>query len=196
MNIGSNYLTTGEDKSRRYGTAHPSIVPYQAFECRDGTEIMICVGSDQQFREFCRGIGIEESADDEKFKSNSVRVQNREELISRIADIFKTGTRDTWLKRFDGLRFPYGPVRSVKDAFEDPQAQHRKMTTEIDHPKCGAVRMAGPPVKYSRTPSTVRNAPPLLGQHTTDILNNLLRLSSEEIDVYHRDQVVETYGRH
>ena len=192
MNIGSNYLTTGKDDSRHYGTGHPSIVPYQAFQCGDNKELMICIGSDQQFKTLCEAIKKSEFSTDEKYKTNSSRVKHRRELIAEIGDIFKSQGRDEWLRRFDGLHFPFGPVRSVEESFEDPQAQFREMTIETPHPTCGTVRMAGFPVKYSKTPLDVHLAPPLLGQHTIEILKNLLHLTDEQIQDYHNTNVVQS----
>lgn len=193
VNIGSNYLTTGQDHSKRYGTAHPSIVPYQAFKCIDGGEIMVCVGSDLQFKAFCEGLGMPEISINAQYKTNDLRVKNRDTLLKIIKERISSMPRKEWLQRFEGLRFPFGPVRSIKDAFEDPQAQFREMTLNVDHPKCGTIRMAGYPVKYSRTPLTVRLPPPLLGEHTTEILRDVLHMNSLQIQHFHEVGIVESH---
>ena len=153
---------------------------------------MICIGSDVQFQVFCGGLDRPELSDSELYATNKVRVNNRKGLVAIIEDVLGKYPRDEWLRRFDGLHFPFGPVRSVQEAFDDPQAQFREMTVQAEHPKCGTIRMAGPPVKYSRTPLAVRRPPPILGEHTTEVLRDVLQLTEEQIKYYHVVDAVET----
>lgn len=181
VNVASNYLISGKDNSKRLGTAHPSIVPYQAFECKGGNFISLAVGNDGQFKEFCLAMGHSEWSDDERFRTNSDRVQNRHILIPMLGEIFATNDVDYWLSAFDNKGFPCGPVRSIEESFNCPQARERNMVEEIDHPKCGPIKVVGVPVKYSRTPCSIRTPPPLLGEHTKHVLMDILEFSELEV---------------
>ena len=181
VNVASNYLISGEDTSKRLGTAHPSIVPYQAFKCGDGKFISLAVGNDGQFLDFCRALGREEWARDARFLTNVDRVLNRDVIIPLLDDIFLTHTVDYWLGAFSNRGFPCGPVRSIEESFSCPQAVERGMVQEIDHPKCGPIKLVGVPVKYSRTPCSIRLPPPLLGEHTQHVLTDILGFSDDEV---------------
>lgn len=208
VNMASNYLVSGEDHSVKLGTAHPSIVPYQAFKCGDGKFVSVAVGNNGQFHEFCRTLGREELSRDERFCTNEDRVRRRDEIIPLLDSIFVTEDADHWLRRFEGKGFPSGPVRTIAEAFECPQvsycyeytrnihthtytltltlaltqAQDRGMVQEIEHPTCGPVKVVGVPVKYSRTPCNIRLPPPLLGEHTDYILREVLGLTEAEVN--------------
>lgn len=179
--VANNYLITGYDSSERLGTAHPSIVPYQAFKCMCGRYISIAIGNDSQFRKFCKAIGRESLADDTKFSTNKDRVLNRDEIIHLLEDVFLSKTVDYWLEAFENKGFPFGLVRNVEESFRCSQAQERKMEQEIDHPTCGKVKLVGLPVKYSRTPSSIRLPPPVLGEHTRYVLMDLLGYDEEKV---------------
>jgi succinate--hydroxymethylglutarate CoA-transferase len=190
VNIASNYLVTGKDTSKRYGTAHPSIVPYQTFECQDKVSISIAIGNDNQFKEFCKCINRIELANDERFEKNSRRVENRQILLPIIKSEFAKYPCQHWLETFKGKSFPFGPVRTIEESFNTQQARDRNVVVYVDHPKCGRIGVVGPPVKYSRTPSTVRLPPPTLGEHTDHILRNILGFNSEEIETMIKNKVV------
>lgn len=179
VNIASSYLTAGVDLKKKWGTAHPSIVPYQAFLCSDKLSMVVGVGSDPQFVDFCATIGRSDLSSNDLYKTNALRVSNRTTLVEIITDIMKTQPRSFWEAQFKESSFPYGPVRGIKESFEDEQAVARNMTVEVVHPKCGPIKVVGPPVKYSRTPCVIDLPPPLLGQHTDDILKDLLGLSDQ-----------------
>jgi succinate--hydroxymethylglutarate CoA-transferase len=194
VNIASNFLTTGKDNSRRMGTAHPSIVPYQTFTCSDGNSLMVAIGNNKQFALFCGGLKMPNLPRDERFLTNELRVQHRHELLAIISDAMSLRTLDEWLSEFDGLDFPFGPVRSIKESFEDKQAIHRNMTATVEHPTCGSIGVVGVPVKYSRTPCEIRLPPPLRGQHTIEVLKNLISYSDETIKHLITSNIIEDGG--
>lgn len=182
VNVASNYLITGQDNTQRLGTAHPSIVPYQAFSCKDGKYISLAVGNDRQFEELCKALGREDWSRDKRFLTNADRVNNRDILIPAIAELLATKELVYWLAEFETKTFPFGPVRSIAESFTCEQAVQRNMIEVVVHPKCGPVKVVGVPVKYSRTPSSIRLAPPLVGEHTRAVLKDLLGFHDSEID--------------
>ncbi|KAK9695812.1 hypothetical protein K7432_012788 [Basidiobolus ranarum] len=177
-NIGSNYLVGGNEATR-WGTSHPSIVPYQVFPTADGY-IMIGAGNDGQFRSLCKAIQREEISTDSKYLTNTLRVENRDKLIQTLSDIFRKQPTKSWITNLEGLGIPFGPINNMKQTFEHPQVIHREMIQEVEHPKAGKIKVAGVPVKYSESKATIRSAPPMLGQHTEEVLQNL-GYSKEEI---------------
>ena len=181
VNVASNYLISGEDHSQRLGTAHPSIVPYQAFQCKDEKYISLAVGNDGQFRDLCLCLGHEEWALDERFLTNADRVQNRDVIIPLLKKIFLTQNLEVWLEAFASRSFPSGPVRTIEESFTCPQALAREMVQEVQHPKCGPIKVVGVPVKYSRTPCSVRLPPPMLGEHTEHVLRDVLGFTTDQV---------------
>jgi formyl-CoA transferase len=180
INVGSNYLVEGSIP-RRWGNAHPSIVPYQSFKTADGY-LVIGVASEGIWRRFCQAIGRAEWADDPRFEKNSNRVENRSLLIGLLGEIFLGRSTDEWLKLLNSAEVPCAPVQTVDQVFKAPQVLHREMLVQVEHPRAGTVRMAGIPVKFSVTPASVRLPPPLLGQHTEEVLASWLGMGSEEIN--------------
>jgi formyl-CoA transferase len=180
INVGSNYLVEGSIP-RRWGNAHPSIVPYQSFKTADGY-LVIGVASEGIWRRFCQAIGRAEWADDPRFEKNSNRVENRSLLIGLLGEIFLGRSTDEWLKLLNSAEVPCAPVQTVDQVFKAPQVLHREMLVQVEHPTAGTVRMAGIPVKFSATPASVRLPPPLLGQHTEEVLASWLGMGSEEIN--------------
>ncbi|KAI0345904.1 CAIB/BAIF family enzyme [Trametopsis cervina] len=171
-NIASNYLIAGQEAGR-HGTAHPSIVPYQVFPCKDGF-IMIGAGNDKQFNLFATKIlKRPELATDPKFNTNGNRVANRAELVKIITDTLQERDRDHWLQELTGLGVPFGPINNIKQTFEHPQAIARGATVEIDHPRAGKVKLVAPAVHYNGKRMPVERAPPYLSQHTNEILEEL-----------------------
>ncbi|KAF4591169.1 hypothetical protein EYR40_009772 [Pleurotus pulmonarius] len=171
-NVASNYLIAGHEGGR-HGTAHPSIVPYQAFPCKDGF-LMFGTGNERQFKTLAtRILGQPELADDPRFSSNAARVANRTELIKIISDVLTTNTRDYWIEKFTGLGIPFGPINNVRQAFEHPQAKARHAAVEVDHPRAGKIKVVAPAVFYDGKKMPVRRPPPWLSQHTTEVLEEL-----------------------
>ncbi len=188
INVGSNYLVEGKIPGR-WGNAHPSIVPYQGFKTADGY-LVIGVASEGIWRRFCQAVGRAELADDPRFAKNSKRVENRAELISILSEIFLRRNTDTWLRLLNDAEVPCAPVQTIDQVFKAPQILHREMLVEVDHPTAGSVRMAGIPVKFSTTPASIRLPPPLLGQHSEEVLETWLGMGREEIEDLKRKSVI------
>jgi len=179
-NIASNYLVAGQE-AQRWGTQHESIIPYQVFETKD-RPIAIGVANQKLWVKFCKVIGKEEWIDDPRFVSNPKRVENRELIISLVAEVMAQKTCDDWMDLLVKASIPCGPVNDMEHLFADPQILHRNMVVEVPHPSIGTVRLGGIPVKYSQTPGSVRLPPPLLGEHTDEILREVLGYSPEKIE--------------
>ncbi|KAJ8917430.1 hypothetical protein NQ315_005477 [Exocentrus adspersus] len=179
INIGSNYLNAGKE-AKRQGTAHTSIVPYQAFPTKNGY-FTIGAGSDPQFADFCNRIGRGDLPKNNKFLNNKLRVENREELVAILSSIFKTKTNNEWKEVFEGGSFPSGPVNSLKEVFEDPHIKAIDLVKTVTHPVAGKVKVVGPPVCYSEGGNLVRLPPPTLGQHTDEVLRDVLGFDIEKI---------------
>jgi formyl-CoA transferase len=167
-NVGSSYLTTGE-LPKRLGNAHPSIVPYQTFKAKD-LWIIIGAGNDRQFAALCRILDMAHLIEDPRFKDNPSRVENREELIPILNSVLETRNADEWLEEISAAGIPCGPINTLDRVFDHPQAKHRNMVVEIEHPTAGTVKLAGIPFMMSETPPAVLRHPPLLGEHTDELL--------------------------
>ena len=178
-NQAMNYLATGKSPGR-LGNAHPNIVPYQAFETADGF-IILAVGNDTQFTRFCRLAGREDLADDERYRSNSSRVRHRQQLVPQVAEIMRGRSSADWLQALNDQGIPCGPINEIGQVFEDPQVRHRGLRLELEHPAIGRVASVANPIRLSRTPIEYRQAPPLLGAHTDEVLSEVLGLDNERI---------------
>ena len=188
INVGSNYLVGGKIPAR-WGNAHPNIVPYQNFKTSDGY-LVIGVASEVIWKRFCQAIGRAWLIDDSRFADNSKRVENRAELIGLLAEIFLQRGNDSWFQLLTDAEVPCAPVQSIDQVFQAPQVLHRDMLMEVEHPTAGKVRMAGIPVKFSVTPSSVRMPPPLLGEHNSAVLKNWLGMSADAIEELKREKVL------
>jgi crotonobetainyl-CoA:carnitine CoA-transferase CaiB-like acyl-CoA transferase len=173
-----NFFATGTSP-KRLGSAHPTIVPYQAFETQSGY-INVAVGSEKLWHDFCAAISHEELAENPKYKTNKDRVENREELIAVLQKIFSQKTAEEWLKALDEKGVPAGPIYTFDQIFSDPQVLHRHMLLEMEHPTAGKIHQTGIPVKLSQTPGSIERYPPLLGEHTEDLLTDM---------GYHSDEI-------
>lgn len=180
INVANIYLNCGIE-GERWGTAHANIVPYQAFKTKDG-EIVIGTGSNAQFADFCRLIGTEELITDERFKDNSSRVINREEIVRIISEVIRTKTKKEWTEIFKNATFPNGPVNTMKDVFEDEHVKAIGLVKELQHSDAGTVKVVGPPTVYSLGGNYARTAPPTVGEHTKDVLSNFLGYREKKIN--------------
>ncbi len=183
-----NYLAT-RSNPRRYGNAHPNIVPYQAFRTRDGY-IILAVGNDAQFRRFCEFAGRSEMADDPRFAKNSGRVQHRETLLTWIVEAMRGRSSADWLDGLHARGIPCGPINNIDEVFADPQVRHRGLELELAHPSAGKVAGVACPVRLSATPVEYERAPPLLGAHTDEVLAELLGMDDATLDSLRGDGII------
>ena len=178
-NVASNYLVSGQ-RPGRFGNAHPTIVPYQSFPAREGF-FCLAVGNDGQWQKLCRLLGRPELAVDPRFATNPARVQHRDVLIPMLQEVFVTQDSAFWLREIAAAGIPCGPVQTIDQVFADPQVLARDMVWTVPHPAVGEVRLTGSPLKLSETPVAYRTHPPLLGEHTDEVLTALLGYAPEEV---------------
>lgn len=178
-NQALNYLTTGIAPTR-LGNAHPNIVPYQDFPTADG-DFILTVGNDGQFRKFAEVAGQAQWADDPRFLTNKLRVANRAELIPLIrqATVFKTTAQ--WVSELEAAGVPCGPINDLAQVFDDPHVRARGLVTSLPHALAGSVPQVASPIRLSATPVEYRHAPPLLGEHTGEVLERVLGLPTAEV---------------
>ena len=170
-NLGANYMVTRQ-APRRAGNAHQNIVPYQVFEVADG-HLILAVGNDSQFTRFCTVAGCPELALDPRFATNAQRVRHRDILVPLLATSLRQRSRAVWLAALEAAKVPCGAINDLADVFADPQVLERGMTVTLPHPHNDALELVSSPMKLSATPVQVRRAPPLLGQHTDEVLAEL-----------------------
>ncbi len=175
----TNYFATGKPP-RRIGNLHPNIVPYQPFRASDGEVILAC-GNDNLYRKFCAAAGCAELAEDARFATNGKRVENREELTRLLAAIFAKRTKKEWVALLDAAGVPNGPINDIAQVFDEPQVKARGVRIEVQHPVAGKVPMVASPMRFSGTPLEHKTPPPLLGEHTDEILRQVLGKKPEEI---------------
>ncbi|GFM50033.1 CaiB/BaiF CoA transferase family protein [Pseudomonas capsici] len=178
-NQAMNYLTTG-NAPRRLGNAHPNIVPYQDFPTADG-DFILTVGNDSQFRKFAEVAGQAQWADDPRFRTNKLRVTHRAELIPLIRQVTVFKTTAQWVEALEAAGVPCGPINDLAQVFADPQVRARGLAIEMPHALGGSVAQVASPIRLSETPVEYRRAPPLLGEHTQEVLQNILGLKAEEV---------------
>ena len=173
VNQGMNFLHSGQ--AERLGNAHPNIVPYQVFETADG-HIVVAVGNDNQFRTFAGIIGEPELADQPLFATNDSRVRNRDEVVAHLQAIMKTQSSAHWLTELEANKIGCGPINTLDQVFEDPHVRAREMVVNVPHPLAGpdGAQLIASPLKLSETPVEYRHHPPLLGQHTDEVLRDVL----------------------
>ncbi len=192
INVGSNYLLGGGIPGR-WGNAHPSIVPYQSFRTRDGF-LVLGVASEGIWHRFCHAIERPELADDARFAKNPQRVEHRAELIGLLTDLFLERDTQAWITLLSNAGIPCAPVQTIDQVFSSPQVRHREMLVEVEHPAAGIIPMAGLPVKLSATPASIRIAPPLLGQHSEEVLQTWLGMDGDDIAKLKSKGVIESFG--
>ncbi len=179
-NQNMNFLTTGVTPTR-LGNAHPNIVPYQDFPTSDG-DMILAVGNDSQFARFCEVVEQPQWALDARFAKNADRVLHREILVPLIRQTSVMRTTREWISLLEPAGVPCGPINDLAHVFEDAQVRARGMKIELPHPTAGTVALVASPIRMSKTPVEYRNAPPLLGQHTHDVLAAVLGLDSTAIE--------------
>ncbi|XP_002818073.2 succinate--hydroxymethylglutarate CoA-transferase isoform X12 [Pongo abelii] len=192
--IAANYLI-GQKEAKRWGTAHGSIVPYQAFKTKDGY-IVVGAGNNQQFATVCKILDLPELIDDSKYKTNHLRVHNRKELIKILSERFEEELTSKWLHLFEGSGVPYGPINNMKNVFAEPQVLHNGLVMEMEHPTVGKISVPGPAVRYSKFKMSEARPPPLLGQHTMHILKEVLRYDDRAIGELLNAGVVDQHETH
>jgi len=187
-NVASNYLVGGMEH-RRYGNAHPNITPYEPFRARDRWFAM-AVANERQWAVLCNVIGRPDLKDDPRFATNVTRVSNRAELTAALDEIFAARDADEWLEDLREAGLPCGPINTIPDVFDHPQAQVRGLALETEHPTAGPIQMTGFPYKLSHTPAEVRRPPPLLGQHTEEVLADLLGYSADQVTALREREII------
>lgn len=178
-NQAANHLFTGVPPER-LGNAHPNIVPYQAFESADG-HVILAVGNDGQFKRFCALAGMPSWAEDDRFATNDARVRNRDELVPQVAAVMKTRSMADWLEALHQAGVPAGPINDIGQAFAEDQAQFRDLATEMEGEDGVAVPIVRSPLRLSATPPVLHTAPPRVGQHTLEILKDVVGLDDKTI---------------
>jgi succinate--hydroxymethylglutarate CoA-transferase len=187
-NVASNHLVSGKD-ARRFGNGHPNIVPYTAYPTADSM-IAVAVGNDAQFAKFCGALGKPEWANDPRYTRNPDRVTNRDTLDAMIVDALKTNVADAWLSKLTAAGIPCGRINSVAQALRDPHTVAREMVRTVKHPTAGELKMLGIPFRFSDTPASVRRPPPMLGQHTEQVLRDELGLTAERISALRAEKII------
>lgn len=190
VNGAVNYLTSNELPAR-YGNGHPNIVPYELFPSNDG-HFVLAVGNDSQFVKFCNFAGVPELAENSDFKTNDARIQNRVSLIPIIRKITEQHSMGYWLEGLEENGVPCGPVNNMEQVFNDPQITHREMKIEVPHPLSGkgSVDLIGNPINFSETPVSYNRHPPVLGEHTDEVLNEFLQLDDETVKQLKSQKVI------
>ena len=179
-NQAMNYLTTGVPP-KRLGNAHPNIVPYQDFPTADG-DFILTVGNDNQFRKFAELAGRGEWVQDSRFSTNKARVANRAVLVPLIRQVTVFKTTAEWVSQLEAVGVPCGPINDLAQVFQDPQVQARGLAIELPHVLAGRVPQVASPIRLSQTPVEYRNAPPLLGEHTDEVLQRVLGLTAGALE--------------
>jgi glutaryl-CoA transferase len=187
-NVALNYLVSGV-VPQRWGNAHANIAPYQVLSTTD-RPIVLAIGNDAQFRKFCDVADVPGLAQDPRFATNDARIKHRDELTRELETVLRTRPAAAWLAALEPAQVPCAPINDLAQVFADPQVRHRGMRVDVAHPSGGSVPMVASPLRLSATPPAYDRAPPLLGQHTEEILRQRLGMSDERITELRRNGVV------
>ena len=187
-NVASNYLVGGQEP-RRLGNAHPNITPYEAFRARDRW-FALAAANERQWAILCDVLGQPELQADPRFADNGARVSNRDALRQVLGTAFLARDADEWLEQFRKAGLPCGPINTIPEVFAHPQADARELVIDIEHPTAGAVRFPGFPYKLSQSPATVRRPPPMLGEHTDEVLVELLGYSTDDLLAFRQAEAI------
>ena len=187
-NVASSFLLSGEPPLR-YGNAHGTVVPYQTFATADG-HLMLAVGNDNQFAALAKAVGEPSWSDDPRFATNPARVQHRDALIPALSSHFHSRTTSEWIERLRAAGVPCGPVNDIPTALDSPQAQHRQVVQTITDGNGDKIPLIGPVPKLDRSPPQIFRAPPLLGEHSDEVLREKLALTPEKIDSLRESGVI------
>lgn len=185
----SNYFCLGAIPGPEPGSGHPYFVPFQQFKTADGYMIVVAA-TDRFFKSLCQALGLPEMAEDPRFAGAGNRFAHRDELIPRIQAVLLAKPTREWVEALEAAGVPAGPVNDVAQALADPQVEARGMVVTVDHPVCGPVKIAGNPVKMTGTPAERFRPAPLLGQHTEEVLGEMLGLTKDEVEALRSDGVV------
>lgn len=184
----ATYFATGAPPPR-VGAAHPNLVPYQAFKCADGKYINVAVGNERFWQRFCKALGREDLVEMPEYAQNRDRVKNRDQLVALLQQEFDTRSTDRWVDILEEAGVPCGPINDLADVFSDPQVKARDMLLEVQHPSAGKIKQTGIPIKFSATPGSIDSPPPLLGQHSKEILLEL-GYSQDEVEALEQREVI------
>jgi crotonobetainyl-CoA:carnitine CoA-transferase CaiB-like acyl-CoA transferase len=187
-NQSQGYLVSGSVPPR-LGNAHPSIAPYEVFLTSDGY-LILAIGNDSQFRRLCTHFDIAHCADDPKFTTNKARVQNRSELKLLLQEIFSKKSAETWIAELSAQGIPCGPINNLDAVFTDAQVKHRDVARHLPHVTAGSVPTIANPIRFSETPTEYRLGPPVLGEHTREILSELASLDEEKIVKLQAEKII------
>ena len=189
-NIAQSYLATGEAPGR-IGNAHPQVAPYQDFTASDGN-FMTAANNDDQFKRMCEAVGKPELADDQRFLSNADRVKNRKELEILLNHQFMKNPKSHWMTVLQESGLTVTSINTLEEVFKDPQAEARKSVWQMDHPHLGKIDLLGSALQHlSRTPPQPTTTPPILGEHTNEVMKNVLGMNDEEIKELTSSEVIK-----
>jgi len=186
--VASNFLVSGE-LPERYGNGHPNIVPYQEFQARD-QQFAFAAGNDGQWSKFCQAVGKLEWIEDERFATNSARLKNRATVVAMLNELFSTRNASEWLSLCDEIGIPAAPINNLAQVFDDPQVQARKLRLEMPHPTAGTVPLLASPLNIITSPPGLFSPPPLLGEHSDEILRSLLGYDETGIRALREEGVI------
>jgi glutaryl-CoA transferase len=188
INIAQAYLSGGI-VAQRNGNAHPSVVPSQVFDCADG-QVMLAAGNDGQFAKLCEVAGRPDLPRDVRFAANEGRVRNREMVVATLGELIRGKPVAYWTEKLAAAGVPCGPINDIAAVFADKQVQHRGMRVEMQHPIAGTLAVVGSPLRLSETPVEYRLPPPLLGQHTEEVLMGVLGMQQSEVERLRAETVI------